>query len=124
MTGADQVAVRSQDGAEDAMDERAELVLARLADARVMLATRPAARITMIVAEVVLTITGVWLRGHVPARWPALAGACLLLVVTGSAVPVLSGLGRREPGWVRVAAVPLVQAVAGRWRGGAGCLRL
>lgn len=106
MTGADQVAVRRQDGAEDAGDERAaELVLARLADARVMLATRPAARVTAIVATIVLTIAGVWLRGHVPAGWPALAGACALLVAIGFAVPVLSGLGNREPGWVRAARV-------------------
>lgn len=59
MTGADQVTVRSQDSTQDGVDERgAELAAARLADARVPLAIRSAARITMLVAEVVLTIAG------------------------------------------------------------------
>lgn len=107
MSGADQIAVRRQDGLEDASgDERAaELVLARLADARVMLATRPAARVTVLVAVIVLTIAGVWLRGHVTAGLPAVAGACAFLAAIGFAVPVLSGLGSHEPGWVRAARV-------------------
>ena len=59
-------------GTED--DERtAELVLTRLADARVLMAMRPAAKILAIVAAVLLTVAGVWLRGHAgqpPGRSP------------------------------------------------------
>jgi hypothetical protein len=89
------------------MDEQAaELVLARLADARVMLATRPAAKIATIMAAAVLTAAGAWLRTVQPARWPAVAAACVIMAAIAWAIPALSALaGRSEPKWVQAARI-------------------
>jgi len=103
MTDADQ-AVTLTDASEDG--RAAELALAKIAEAKIMLASSPAARITLIVAEVVLTITGVWLRSHVQPGWPVVSTMCGLLAALGLAMPTLARrAARAEPKWVKAARV-------------------
>jgi hypothetical protein len=100
------VAEHAAAGSADGDERGAGLVLARLAGARVMMAGRPAARITMIVAAAVLAVAGVWLRSRGGPRWQAVAGTCAAAALAACAVPALSVLaGRKEPGWVRAARV-------------------
>jgi hypothetical protein len=90
------------------LDERgAELVLARLADGRAIMASSLAVRVAALVAEVTLVITGLWLRGHFPPRWQAVYVACVAVAVLACALPPLMVVlaGRREPGWAGAARV-------------------
>jgi hypothetical protein len=90
-------------GTED--DERtAELVLTRLADSRLMLAMRPAAKILAIAVAAVLTVLGVWLRTVQAAGWKQVTAVWVIVAALAWVIPALSRLAsRKEPRWVRAA---------------------
>ena len=118
------------------MDERAaEVMLARLADARLMAATRPAGRAAALMAAAVLTAAGAWLRTLMVPDWLVVASACAVVAGVACAGPGLARRGgRREPRWVQAAQVHQaslagrvpagtleavdrsVAGLAGRWR--------
>ncbi len=81
----------------------ADQVLARVADARVLMAVSVPARVMQAGAVVVQTVTGAWVRGHVAVSWP-LVTACLAVTALGLTLPRLARY-RGEPWWVQAARV-------------------
>jgi hypothetical protein len=93
-------------GAVESKEERnAELILARLADARLVMSSRTSVKIATIVLVVSQVVTGLWLRNYLVPRGWEVAVACAFLVILALAAPAMSrGAGRKEPQWARAAA--------------------
>jgi hypothetical protein len=94
-------------GTVDSKEERnAELILARLADARLVMSGRPAVKIVTIVFLASQVVTGLWLRTLVVPRGWEVAAACAFLMIAALALPAAFRRGRKaEPQWARAAAV-------------------
>lgn len=100
MTNTNPAGVLSTDSAAAKDVRDAELTLARIADAKALLATSPQVRVILLGVVVVLTVFGVWLRGLTPLGPAAAVIACAVLLASGLVLPSLSRRGRKEPRWV------------------------
>ena len=100
--------------AEGKEERRAELVLARLADTRLVMSSRALTKIVTVVLLVGQVVTGLWLRSLAVPDWQETAAACAFLLILALALPALFRRPRKkEPQWVRAAAVH-ERSLAGR----------
>ena len=103
------------EGAGTVKEQRnAELVLARLADARLMMAGRPSVMVATLIFLAVQVVTGLYIRGRIVPRGWEVAAVCGLLLVLAVALPAVLRAGKKsEPQWARAAAVH-EQSLSGR----------
>jgi len=95
------------EGAGTVKEQRnAELVLARLADARLMMAGRPSVMVATLIFLAGQVVTGLYIRGRIVPRGWEVAAVCGLLLVLAVALPAVLRVGKKsEPQWARAAAV-------------------
>jgi hypothetical protein len=91
------------DIAEGKEERRAELVLSKLAD-RLVMTSRAPVLVIMVVSEVSLVFTGLWLRTYlVPHGWDYVVPWAVLAVIALAAPSVKRRKGQAEPRWHRAA---------------------
>ncbi len=90
----DYATMRERETAESKEERNAGLVLARVADSRLVAASLPVGMIAVLVFLVVLAVTGLWIRTLVTPDWQEAAAACSVLLAAALILPLLVQMDR------------------------------